>query len=759
MQLVWLIAASWSGPALAATPRTPLVAEPLQVGEETVALVVKWHDDLRARATDDGQVEFAEPVDRRALDATLSAFGARLEPWIDLPGWRLRALEGQAEARSGRQQPDLAGIHRVVIANATPEQLADLGARLLALPHVEFVDTESAPVPPPVDIAPTTPDLTANQGYRGPDPGIDADYALTTWGLTGAGVRISDCEYGWDIEHEDLVDGSLTVEKGQTWPDWVVENGWHHHGTAVAGELVGQANAYGVTGIAPSADFGMYPEWTNEDGGRRATAIASAIADSAPGDVVLLEMQTGGPNGAYVPAEYNQAVWTVVRAGVDADVVVVAAAGNGAEDLDAPEFQAYRDRGDSGSIIVGAGTANTTHDRMSFSTYGTRVDVQGWGTQVFTTGYGTFAMYGDDPHQAYTAGFNGTSSASPIVTGAAALLVEASLRYRLEPIQPEDLRDLLVATGTPAAKGSGIGPLPDLEAALTQLDADLDILPAVESITANEGVEGVLQELTAEVTVLPTLTPTVTWRLPDGTEVGTGEALLYTPPDDGTIELDVTVEDDWGRTATERVAFTAQNADPVIRSVEATGTLEEGALLDLTAAATDVAADPLTYAWTVDGTALAGAGATVQHTFADDGAFLVEVTVDDGDGGVVSDSVTLTIVDVPAAIDLQVPTEAPRRTETALAITIVDPGDDSYEVSWDLGDGSTASGTELTHAWEERGPHTVTATVRDEDGAEQVFTAAVDVVARPLCGCSSSSGSGLGWLALLGLVGLRRRRA
>ena len=42
----------------------------------------------------------------------------------------------------------------------------------------------------------------------------------------------------------------------------------------------------------------------------------------------------------------------------------------------------------SGAIMVGAG-ASGTRDRLGFSNFGSRVDVQGWGNGVATLGYGT----------------------------------------------------------------------------------------------------------------------------------------------------------------------------------------------------------------------------------------------------------------------------------------------------------------------------------------------------------------------------------
>lgn len=762
MRILWATALLVPSAAFATIPRTPLAAEPIVLAEGQDRLVVKWRDDLRARVVD-ADVEFGEVVDRRALDSLVASWDVRFEPLISVSEPRLRELERRAEARSGRQQPDLAGMHRVVILDPTPARLLALGDALQALPQVEFVTAEPHLVPPPIDIAPTTPDHTPEQGYLGADPGIDAEYAWTTWGLSGAGVHIRDCEYGWDVEHEDLEDRNITIEAGQTWPGFVVENGWHHHGTAVAGELVGQDNGYGVTGITPGSEFSVYPEWSIEEGGRRVDSVTNAIADSVEGDIVLLEMQTGGPDGRFAPAELNQAIWTVVRTGVDAGINVVAAAGNGSADLDSKTYAAYAKRGDSGAIIVGAGSNDVNHERLSFSTYGSRVDVQGWGTGVFTTGYGSFAMYGDDSRQAYTATFNGTSSASPIVTGAAALLVEASRRYREDPIAPDALRDLLVQTGIPATGGQ-IGPFPDMEAALLQLEADLDVPPAVDSVLADPAnpIEGDTVTLTVMGMVLPVHTPRYVWNaVDDGRELGTGNTLEVVALDNGPLEVDVTVLDDWDRESTERVTVEVTNAPPVVTGPTFSGERLEGSALQFAGSATDVGPqDTLEFEWSVNGVVVDGSEPMLSYTFADDGDFTVGVVAVDDDGGrSESRSVDVAIENVVPTMVIEVATAPEIGREGVLFVTVTDPGDDNAVVAWDLGDGSEATGLAVEHVWRERGTVTVTATLTDEDGSEVVETLALNVQ-PPGCGCSQAGRAATGWwLLTLGLLGVMRRRA
>ncbi len=414
---------------------------------------MKFLDALRARASEDGLVLSEAGQSIEGLDDLRLRYPFVATQLIGLPQEQLDRLEERAALRSGRAQPDLAGILVIRPVQANGGALLRLAEGLLELESVEYVELLEVGTPPPADIPPTTPDHTALQTYRGPDPGLNLPP-----GASGAGVRLSDCEYGWVYTHEDLEDTDLHPEPGQTIHPDVATNGWDEHGTAALGSSAATVNAYGTTGIAPGADFHTFPEWTVEEGFRRVTAITNAIASSAVGDVVLLEMQTTGAGGGYGPAELDLSVWTVTKTGTDAGVVVVGAAGNGNQDLDAPVYQEYRDRGDSGAILIGAGSADVAHDKLSFSTFGQRVDVQAWGQSVFTLGYGSFAEYGGDKNQRYTATFSGTSSASGLAAGAATVVQSAAIDRLGVPLSPLALRQLLIDTGVPQGSEGTSGP-------------------------------------------------------------------------------------------------------------------------------------------------------------------------------------------------------------------------------------------------------------------------------------------------------------
>lgn len=426
-------------------------------------------------------------VELEAVEALRQRYQVRFLPEIKISEAELDELRERALRRSLVAQPDLAALYRVDGDFEKPEDMLRFAEELQALPEVEFVSLQPIHVPPPQDLPPKTTDFSGKQRHLGPDPGVNGEYAWEQ-GYFGEDIRITDCEGGWEIDHEDLSENPIQIEKGQKPRGAAVD-----HGTAVMGIVVAGHNGYGVKGLAPKAKPNAYPDYPN----RRTTAITNALKDSAKGDIVMLELQTPGRSGSkFVPVEYDKPDWMATKTGTDAGVLVIAAAGNGNENLDADFYKEYMDRGDSGAIIVGAGTANTRHSKMNFSTYGKRVDVQGWGEKVVTTGYGDLKKFGGDAKQKYTKQFAGTSSATPIVVGSAALIQSFVKKEHNRVLSPKEMRELLKETGVAQGDGGHIGPLPDVKAAMEKLGkgkADEEA-PKVQITEPQKDIEATLEK-------------------------------------------------------------------------------------------------------------------------------------------------------------------------------------------------------------------------------------------------------------------------
>ena len=170
---------------------------------------------------------------------------------------------------------------------------------LLALPEVSFAYPAPDAAPPPQTT--TTPSFSAMQGYLRPAPvGTDNDFSLQDPRTRGAGVRIADLEYYWTAEHEDLQLDPVAADLGGTaYPQY--RNFNDEHGTAVFGEMVGKDNGFGVTGGVPDASMhGISPTRARATGNPQyipSAALVYVAQFLSPGDVVLLEQQTVGPNG------------------------------------------------------------------------------------------------------------------------------------------------------------------------------------------------------------------------------------------------------------------------------------------------------------------------------------------------------------------------------------------------------------------------------------------------------------------------------
>ncbi len=404
--------------------------------------------------------------------------GAPLEPRLD-PNL-LAATAAKSAARSPALD-DLARYAHLEPALVDPSRLRHLVARLAADPAVATAFLEPRAVPAALGFdaftgatpdhggviasGVLTDDFTDEQGYLDDAPqGIGAGSVRDEPGARGGSVRIIDVEGAWLWAHEDLP--GPFVEIGEPIDDL----GWRNHGTAVMGEMTGRDNGLGVIGIVPDAAGGSSSVGSQS----LAQALLAAAAAVDAGDLVLIELHAPGPNAngsgqyGYLPMEFWPDNFDAIRALTDLGVIVVEAAGNGQQDLDDPIYQGFFDREvrDSGAIMVGA-TDGSTLEAAWFSNHGSRVDLSGWGLNVATCGYGD--LQGGDETEWYTLQFSGTSSASPIVTGAVAALQGMARATLLETLDANLAREILRQTGTATAGPPEVGPRPDLVAARAML--------------------------------------------------------------------------------------------------------------------------------------------------------------------------------------------------------------------------------------------------------------------------------------------------
>ncbi|TCP65539.1 S8 family peptidase [Baia soyae] len=371
----------------------------------------------------------------------------------------------QQQTNKGQKSDDQVDLLRYFVVDvpqgSNPDELAQ---QLAKSQFVETAYVEGTPVIPPA-VNPNNDPLSPNQGYLNPAPnGIDAKFAWNHPGGDGSNVTVADLEQGWNLSHQDLIAQNISIISG-------LSRTSQSHGTSVLGELVSADNTVGTVGIVPHATAKVVSQWRTNSVYSTADAILSAAQNLAKGDVLLLEAQTTYPTMSnYLPVEVEDAVYDAIRFATNKGIAVVEAGGNGSNNLDNFRNQAgkyilnrnHANFRDSGAIMVGAATSSAPHARLSFSNYGSRIDCYGWGQNVTTT-TGNVGQ-----NTSYTNSFSGTSSASPIIAGAAtALNGITKAGYNGFTYSPTDIRTILKysAFSTPSASANDkIGRMPNLKA-------------------------------------------------------------------------------------------------------------------------------------------------------------------------------------------------------------------------------------------------------------------------------------------------------
>jgi len=116
------------------------------------------------------------------------------------------------------------------------------------------------------------------------------------------------------------------------------------------------------------------------------------------------------------------------------------------------------------------------------------------------------------------------------------------------------------------------------------------------------------------------------------------------------------------------------------------------------------------------------------HSYADDGTYTVTLTVTDDDGAenVASREISVSNVGPVAEFSFSPPNPT---TQDQIEFTELSTDLDGSVVSWfwDFGDGSTSMERNPTHSYADDGTYTVTLTVTDDDGAENVASREISV--------------------------------
>ena len=271
---------------------------------------------------------------------------------------------------------------------------------VLKVPEGEAIDTYVDELEGRNDIEHVEPDYLIDLAYTPSDPyfipyqyhhkNIEVEKA---WDKTmgSSNVIVAVLDSGFDLNHQDLknqiVSPYSTVSTGMSVDD---------HGTHVAGIIAGQNdnNLFG-SGVAPDTSIMPVDVFVGEQA--YSSDVIEGIYYAVGAGADIINMSLGSYN--YSTA-YNNAVQYAYQSGV----VVIAASGN--DGISQSMYPASYEN------VISVGSTDSYDALSYFSNYGYNIDIVAPGSGIYSTlPYNNFG------------GMSGTSMATPVVAGVAALVL------------------------------------------------------------------------------------------------------------------------------------------------------------------------------------------------------------------------------------------------------------------------------------------------------------------------------------------------
>ena len=216
----------------------------------------------------------------------------------------------------------------------------------------------------------------------------------------------------------------------------------------------------------------------------------------------------------------------------------------------------------------------------------------------------------------------------------------------------------------------------------------------------------------------------IEWNFGDGTPGSTGTLEpTHVYADNGTYTVSLKVTDDDGTSTSDTLYVTVENVAPIVDAGEHQ-IADEGNIVIFAGDFTDPGtADTHLIKWDFkDGTPISSGTLTPTHTYADNGTYVVNLTVTDDDGASSSDTLIVTVNNVVPVLDECADQTVQWGDTITFSRSFTDPGDDSWTAEIDWGDGSQEEGIlsskiiTATHVYSTPGEYVCTLTVLDDDG-------------------------------------------
>ncbi len=304
---------------------------------------------------------------------------------------------------------------------------------------------------------------------------LDVVEARKAWAVTTGdpGVVVAIADNGFDLSHKEFSGKIVKPYNVNTHDSNIGLSGGEgsEHGTHVAGTAVANSNDAGLCGIAPECKL-MPIQLGDENGMMQSIGIVSGILYAIHHDAQVINLSLGTYFGPLTQQEQQMLIneyyvdeakfWNeLFQFAIDEDCVVVIAAGN--ENILAGVDAFARS---SKILVVSAYQPVSNKPKANFSNYGKYASISAPGVRIYSSVPGNGFGYLD-----------GTSMASPIVTGAVALL-----KSRFPNLKAQEIITILKKTAKPLQSRPEIGPLLQIAKAL-QYAGDGEMLQIPDDAT------------------------------------------------------------------------------------------------------------------------------------------------------------------------------------------------------------------------------------------------------------------------------------
>ncbi len=265
-------------------------------------------------------------------------------------------------------------------------------------------------------------DVRTSQNREIVDYGVRMLGGPLEWSETmGSGVKVGIIDTGIDLKHEDL-SGNIKAYVNYTSSDKKDASDQNGHGTHVAGIVSAQKNNIGVVGVAPQADLYIAKAF-KKDGTAEFEAISKSI-------IWMIEKNVDVINMSFSSDSVNEDYQMLITKAYQQGITIVCAAGNeGKKNIKGEDTIGYP-AGFNETIAV---TAVDINKKITdFSSVGKEAEIAAAGKDIYS-------CYLNNSY----AKLSGTSMATPLITGAVAILhAKAKHRYKRR-LTPSEVRLLL----------------------------------------------------------------------------------------------------------------------------------------------------------------------------------------------------------------------------------------------------------------------------------------------------------------------------